>query len=119
MRKIIDFFYKTFQDEKGKPSSKKVTGFWLIVLSSYSVFYYHYLLDGYASGKFIVNQYTVVILDANYAMTLLLLSAALLMFGVITVQALTTLWRGNKTNVIINEKVETKKETTTTDNNEA
>jgi len=90
------------------------------VLSSYSVFYYHYLLDGYASGKFIVNQYTVVILDANYAMTLLLLSAALLMFGVITIQALVNLLRGNKsnTNVIIQEKTENKT-TETTEKNEA
>lgn len=111
---FINWIKKTFEDNKGNPSSRRTTGFWIIVLTTYAVLWYQYLIFGYASGKFIVNDHTVVLLDANYALIMLLLSAALLLFGVITIEALVSLVRGNKTNVIINEKTESKKTETTT-----
>ncbi len=113
MKNFINWLKKTFEDNKGNPSSRRTTGFWIIVLTTYAVLWYQYLIYGFASGKFIVNEYTVTILDANYALIMLLLSAALLLFGVITIEALVNLVRGNKTNLIIENKTETKKEVTT------
>lgn len=113
MKNLINWVKQTFEDLRGKPSSRKITGFWITVLTTYTVVWYQYLIFGFASGKWQVNEYTVTILDANYALILLLLSALLLLFGVITVEALVSLVRGNKTNVIINEKTESKKETVT------
>lgn len=117
--KFINWIKKTFEDSKGNPSSKRVTGFWITVLFTVSTLCYQFLLWGFSSAKFPINEHTVILLDANYYLCLLLAGFILLLFGVVTFESIVSFIRGPKTNITINENVETKKETTTTDNNEA
>ena len=118
MKNFINWLKKTFEDNKGNPSSKRMTGFWVTVLYSICTVLYCYILYSFAKATFPVNEYTTIILDACYYLCLLQAGFILLLFGVITFESVKDFVRGNKTNVIINEKVESKKETVTTENNE-
>jgi len=119
MKNLINWLKKTFEDSKGNPSSKRITGFSINALYWICTLVYLYIIYSFAKATFPTNEYTVIILDACYYLCLLQAGFILLLFGVITFESIKNFIRGNNTNVIINEKVETKKETTTTDNNEA
>jgi len=112
---FINWLRKTFEDSKGVPSSKRVTGFWITVLFTVSTLCYQFLIYEFSNGKFPLNEYTTILLDANYYLCLLLAGFILLLFGVVTFESIVSFIRGQKTNITINEKNESK----TTDKNEA
>lgn len=114
---FINWLKKTFEDRLGNPSSKRITGFWVTVIYTICTLVYLYIIYSFARATFPVNEYTTIILDACYYLCLLQAGFILLLFGVITFESVKDFVRGNKTNVIIENKTETKKETTTNETN--
>ena len=100
--KFINWIKQTFEDVKGVPSSKRVTGFWVTLIFTVTVFIFDWCAWELLNGSYPFNQDTLLVLDAMFKMAIMLSLFILLLFGIVTFESITALIKGNKSTVIIN-----------------
>jgi hypothetical protein len=105
---FINWIKQTFEDVKGVPSSKRVTGFWITLLFTISSLTFDYIVWQLLSGSYPYQTDTLQVLDALFKFAILQTLFILLLFGIVTFESITALIKGNKSTVIINnDKPET------------
>lgn len=100
--RFINWIKQTFEDVKGVPSSKRVTGFWVTVLFTICVLTFDYCTWQLLNGNYPYDKDTLLILDGLFKFSIMLSLFILLLFGIVTFESITALIKGNKSTVIIN-----------------
>lgn len=111
MFKFINWIKQTFEDTKGIPSSKRVTGFWIVVLFTITSLCFDWFVYNLLKGEYPYQTDTLQLLDALFKFAILQTLFILLLFGIVTFESITALIKGNKSTVIINNDQQTDKPT--------
>lgn len=82
--KFLLWLAKTFEDSKGNPSSRRITGFWVTGLLTIVVLVFLYMMFKLTKGDFPMQPQTIQVLDTTFKLVICLCLFVLILFGIIT-----------------------------------
>lgn len=95
--RFLNWLAPSFQGENNTSSSRRVTAFWFVVLSTQNLFLYQVLIAFIITMKVPVDDKILELIEKVKEMQVLLLAMVLLLLGILTIQHIIQLKNG-KTN---------------------
>lgn len=109
--KFLLWVAKTFEDSKGNPSSRRITGFWVTGLLSVVVLVFLYIMFMLSKGSWPMQEKTIDVLEVVFKLTIALCCFILILFGIVTSEQVISFVKGRNetTTVTQTTKIDTTK----------